>query len=79
MAADDPVTRGRTWRIGTDDIIFPDAAKVSMYAGWRYVLVEAGPEQAAAWRGTLPDMIFPPDRSWLLSKRVRQEYGLRGP
>jgi hypothetical protein len=49
---------------------------VTMYAGWQYVLVEAGPEQAATWRrnkdglfwgGVLPDLMFPIDRSWLLS------------
>jgi hypothetical protein len=107
---------------GSDDVVFPDAPMVMMYAGWRYVLVEAGPEQAAAWRrpadeirpttawstatatatftpiappiarpssgepgstsdtwtshaspapwfskGALPDLMFPADRSWLLS------------
>ena len=35
---------------GVDDIVFPDAPKVTLYAGWRYVLIEAGPDQAAAWR-----------------------------
>jgi hypothetical protein len=35
---------------GVDDIVFPDAPKVTLYYGWPYVLVEAGPEQAAAWR-----------------------------
>jgi hypothetical protein len=61
---------------GADDIIFPDAPVVTIYAGWHYVLVEAGPEQAATWRsgnggsfqrGALPDLMFPVDRSWLLS------------
>jgi hypothetical protein len=32
---------------GADDIVFPDAPMVTLYSGWRYVLVEAGPEQAA--------------------------------
>jgi len=38
------------------------------------VLVEAGPEQAASWRhddpglaGVLPDLMFPGDRTWLVS------------
>jgi hypothetical protein len=40
------------------------------------VLVEAGPEQAATWRhsgdgsfwkGALPNLMFPADRSWLVS------------
>jgi hypothetical protein len=61
---------------GVDDIVFPDAPKVTLYAGWHYVLVEAGPEQAAAWRpsdgrafgtGDLPNLMFPADRSWLVS------------
>jgi hypothetical protein len=61
---------------GVDDIVFPDAPKVTLYAGWQYVLVEAGPEQAAAWRpadgrafgtGDLPNLMFPADHSWLVS------------
>jgi hypothetical protein len=61
---------------GADDIVFPDAPKVTLYAGWHYVLVEAGPEQAAGWRpmdgrsfgtGDLPNLMFPADRSWLVS------------
>jgi hypothetical protein len=61
---------------GVDDIVFPDAPEVTMYAGWRYVLVEAGPEQVAAWRprdgrsfgtGDLPNLMFPADHSWLVS------------
>jgi hypothetical protein len=50
--------------------------KVTLYAGWEYVLVEAGPRQAATWRrdesvtwrDELPDLIFPADRSWLVSR-----------
>jgi len=59
---------------GADDIVFPDAPKVTMYAGWHYVVVEAGPQQAATWRdpgsfftGVLPNLMFPGDRSWLVS------------
>jgi hypothetical protein len=59
---------------GADDIVLPDAPRVTLYAGWSYVLVQAGPEQALNWRSSrlprrrrLPDLIFPPDRSWLLS------------
>jgi hypothetical protein len=61
---------------GADYIVFPDAPMVTLYAGWHYVLVEAGPEQAATWRrddlgsfwkGVLPDVMFPADRSWLVS------------
>src|SRR5258708_3832131 len=61
---------------GADDIVFPDAPKVTLYPGWHYVLVEAGPAQAATWRqygdcsfwkGALPNLMFPADRSWLVS------------
>ncbi|MGA3184132.1 MAG: hypothetical protein ABSE52_05980 [Candidatus Dormibacteria bacterium] len=58
---------------GAHDIVFPDAPKVMMYAGWHYVLVEAGPAQAATWRrggpwpGPLPNVLFPADHSWLVS------------
>jgi hypothetical protein len=59
---------------GSSDIIFTDAPRVTPYsADWRYVLVQAGPEQAAVWRaddwkGTaLPDLMFAADRGWLFS------------
>lgn len=60
---------------GAHDTVFGDAPKVSLYADWSYVLVEAGPEQALTWRtghlrsaaGALPDLFFPADRSWLVS------------
>jgi hypothetical protein len=59
---------------GPDDLVFPDAPKATMYAGWHYVVVEAGPQQAATWRdpggfftGILPNLMFPGDCSWLVS------------
>lgn len=61
---------------GADDIVFPDAPTVTLYADWRYVLVEAGPAEAASWRredkssfwgSVLPNLMFPADRSWLVS------------
>jgi hypothetical protein len=62
---------------GCDDVVFPDAPMVTMYADWPYVLVRAGPTQAASWRrcddvgssrwGCLPNVIFPVNRSWLVS------------
>lgn len=72
---------GQPWWLGyldtgADDIVFPDAAPVTLYAGWHYVLVQAGPEQAGRWRrsgpwsfwkGALPNLMFPADRSWLVS------------
>jgi hypothetical protein len=59
---------------GSSDIVFYDVRKVrpGTTDAW-YVLVEAGPEQSRAWRepghrkGPLPDLMFPADRSWLLS------------
>ncbi len=72
---------GQPWWLGyldtgADDIVFPCAPMVTVYSGWHYVLVEAGPEQAATWRqgdygsfrkGALPNLMFPADRSWLVS------------
>jgi hypothetical protein len=63
---------------GASDIVFWDAPKVTVYWGWEYVLVLAGPEQAANWRPAraghpnwksteLPELMFPTDRSWLVS------------
>ena len=60
---------------GAHDIVFPRAPKVSLYWDWPYVLVEAAPAQALSWRtghmrhshGSLPDLFFPVDRSWLVS------------
>ena len=57
---------------GASDTVFPDAPVATVYYGYGYVLVEAGPEQAATWRPrgwnwALPDLMFPADRSWLAS------------
>ena len=59
---------------GAHDVVFPPAPRVPLYWQWPYVLVEAGPEQALTWRtghmrgdGSLPDLFFPGDRSWLVS------------
>lgn len=60
---------------GAHDIVFDRGPRVSLYADWHYVLVEAGQEQALTWRtghmrsqyGALPDLFFPADRSWLVS------------
>ncbi|PYC65716.1 hypothetical protein C7C45_27980 [Micromonospora arborensis] len=61
-------------KTGAHDVVFPRAPRVSLYGDWSYVLVEAGPEQALTWRtghsrgdGPLPDLLFPADRSWLVS------------
>lgn len=72
-------SRGRKWWLGfletgASDVVFPEAPRVELYAGWSYVLVLAGPDEALTWRddrsdfhGRGPDLIFPTDRSWLLS------------
>jgi hypothetical protein len=60
---------------GVSDIVFNDVRKAGLPGRHRYVLVEAGPEQAATWRndsphwekGSLPDLMFPADRAWLVS------------
>ncbi|WP_205879634.1 hypothetical protein [Mycobacterium paragordonae] len=61
---------------GCADVVFPDAPRVTLYADWPYVLVKAGPEEITDWRSGdfwsskpsgLPDLIFPVDRSWLVS------------
>lgn len=61
---------------GCTDVDFLDAPRVPLYADWPYVLVQVGPEQAAGWRSGdcglwkqtgLPDLMFPEDRSWLVS------------
>jgi hypothetical protein len=72
-------TEAQPWWLGyletgaRAETIFYDVPKVSLYSGWRYVLIEAGPEQAGSWRayglrkGRLPDLMFATDRSWLVS------------
>jgi hypothetical protein len=59
---------------GADDVVFPDAPRVTLYAGWPYVLVQASPAEAGRWRDDLaswrapgPDLVFPADHSWLVS------------
>jgi hypothetical protein len=62
---------------GASDIVFWQAPKITLYWGWNYVLVRAGPQQAASWRPAdgehnwksteLPELMFPADRSWLVS------------
>ena len=52
---------------GAHDVVFPTAKKVKMYASWPYVIVKAGPDEALTWRDSPPDLIFPVDRSWLMS------------
>jgi hypothetical protein len=77
---------GRRWWLGylrtsPGHLVFPGVVMaalptVTLYAGQEYALVEAGPKQADAWRGSgppwwrdlLPDLMFPADRSWLVAR-----------
>jgi hypothetical protein len=58
---------------GASDVVFDEAPRVQLYSGWGYVMVLAGPEQAASWNRenmwnwSLPALMFPEDRSWLVS------------
>jgi hypothetical protein len=69
---------------GADDVIFPDAPRVRLYYDWNYVLVQAGPGQAASWRsergmhGVLPELIFPADHSWLASTMWDDDWSCLG-
>jgi hypothetical protein len=71
---------GQPWWLGylatgAHDVVFSHVPRVTLYWGWHYVIVEAGPGQALDWRtghmrseaGSLPDLFFPADRSWLVS------------
>jgi hypothetical protein len=70
-------TAQQTWWLGyldtgASDVVFPYAPRTMLYAEWGYVLVEAGPREAATWRQPdfkvgLPDLMFPKDHSWLVS------------
>ena len=52
------------------------APSVSVYVGWPYALLLAGPQDALGsranasstpWHSALPELLFPADRSWLVS------------
>jgi hypothetical protein len=59
---------------GSADVVFWDAYRVKMYANWDYVIIEAGPEEALGWRLHLPDLIFPSDHVWCVSKMWDDEW-----
>jgi hypothetical protein len=61
---------------GVAGLVVPASPRVAVYAGWPYGLLRGGPEQALSWRrnsdatpwhSALPDLLFPADRSWLVS------------
>lgn len=81
-------TPGQPWWLGyldtgASDVVFPYTPRTTLYSGYSYVLVQAGPQQAASWRDqdrswTLPELIFPMDRSWLLSTMWDDDYSSIG-
>lgn len=61
---------------GVADVVDPGAPRVALYVGWPYVLRQGGPQQAlqarsnsdsTPWHSALPELLFPADRSWLVS------------
>lgn len=83
-------TAGQPWWLGylitglDAEAAFHDIPKVLLY-GWRYALIQAGPEQAGSWRatpdpwkGALPNLMFPADRSWLVSTMWDDYYACIG-
>jgi len=57
---------------GASNVGFPYTRRTTIYYGYGYVLIEAGPQQATGWREegwswVLPELMFPADRSWLFS------------
>lgn len=61
---------------GVADVVEPDRPRVAVYEAWPYVLLQGDPDQALGsrsssgatpWHSALPELIFPADRSWLLS------------
>jgi hypothetical protein len=61
---------------GVAHVVDPGTPRVSLYVGWPYVLLQAGPQQALTsrgnsdstpWHSALPELLFPSDRSWLVS------------
>lgn len=59
---------------GATDVVLDTAPRVRVYNNWPYVLVQAGPREARTWRSgdgrwftALPELMFPADRSWLVS------------
>lgn len=57
---------------GADPLPFAGAGTVAVYGGWQFQIVGTSPDEALrlrenVWYRTLPDLIFPDDRAWLVS------------
>lgn len=73
-------TAAQPWWLGYLDTgaahVVRPGPRVAAYVGWPYVLIEGGPgpalssrrnEDGTPWHSALPELIFPADRSWLVS------------
>lgn len=61
---------------GVGKHVDPQTPRIRLYAGWDYVVLQGGPQQALTYRtnhdspsnhSALPELVFPSDRSWLVS------------
>lgn len=57
---------------GAEPLPVADAPRLRLYATWQYAVVQGHPDDALRFRPsdsfrTLPDLVFPLDRSWLVS------------
>lgn len=52
---------------GAHDVVFNGANRVYLYSRWPYVMVRGNPAEALTLRDSLPDLMFPADRSWMAS------------
>jgi len=73
---------------GVADLVAADATKVAVYVGWPYVLLEGGQHALNArrnldfvpWHSTVPELVFPSDRFWLVSTLSHEDWrGVGGP
>ena len=88
----DAATSAQPWWLGyletgVADLAAADAPRVAVYAGWPYVLLEGGPQQALAarrnsdvtpWHSAVPELVFPRDRSWLVSTKWDDDWRCGG-
>jgi hypothetical protein len=61
---------------GVADVVDEQAPRSLCYQGWGYVMLQGGPDDARSlrcdedgtpWHSALPELLFPADRSWLVS------------